>query len=60
MSRQRPPAPWVAALASARDTPSHVAMLDAFATGDAAALTSVTAAHYARLQEIVAAIPAEG
>ncbi|MCZ2836795.1 GntR family transcriptional regulator [Modestobacter sp. VKM Ac-2985] len=54
------PMSHASAAATAALAADHVAMLDAFAAGDAAALTQVTGGHYARLQEIVAGIPAEG
>lgn len=54
------PMSHASATATAALAEDHVAMLDAFAARDASALTALSGVHYARLQDIVADIPAEG
>nr|WP_246406109.1 GntR family transcriptional regulator [Modestobacter versicolor] len=51
------PMSHASAAATAALADDHVAMLDAFAAADADALITLTGVHYARLQEIVAALP---
>jgi DNA-binding GntR family transcriptional regulator len=52
------PMSHASASATAALADDHVAMLDAFAARDAAALIELTGVHYGRLQDIVAGLPA--
>jgi len=54
------PMSHASAQATATLAEEHVAMLDAFAARDAAALIVLNGRHYARLQKIVAVLPDEG
>lgn len=54
------PMSHASAAATAALADDHVAMLDAFAARDPAALTALCATHYRRLQEVLDGLPDEG